>query len=89
MFEDSFDAKQCNSEELIFQKLAYIHHNPVSKKWNLVGDFTDYEHSSASFYEREIKRYENLIHVNDAFAGKFPGSLPLAQKLGEKTPGVP
>jgi len=78
VFEDSFDAKECHSEEFIFQKLQYIHHNPISKKWNLAGDFTDYEHSSASFYEREIKRYQKIIHVNDALASKLPGS-PIAQ----------
>ena len=38
VFEDSFDAKECYSEEFIFQKLQYIHLNPVSKKWNLVSD---------------------------------------------------
>lgn len=78
VFEDSFDAKECHSEEFIFQKLQYIHHNPISKKWNLAGDFTDHEHSSASFYEREIKRYQKIIHVNDALASKLPGS-PIAQ----------
>jgi hypothetical protein len=85
VFEDSFDAKECYNEEFIFQKLMYIHHNPVSKKWNLVKDFTDYEHSSASFYERGIKKYENILHVNDVLASKLPGSLPRT-KPGEKTP---
>jgi hypothetical protein len=80
VFEDSFDAKECYSEEFIFQKLQYIHHNPVSKKWNLAGDFADYEHSSASFYEGGKKRYENLVHVNDALASKLPGSLHPAQR---------
>jgi hypothetical protein len=48
----------------------------VSKKWNLVNDFTDYEHSSASFYERGLKRYEKIVYANDALSGKIPGSLP-------------
>jgi hypothetical protein len=81
VFEDSFDAKDCYSEEFIFQKLQYIHHNPVRKKWNLINDFTEYEHSSASFYERGIKKYENLVHVRDALSSKLPGSLPTAQRL--------
>jgi hypothetical protein len=55
--------------------LQYIHHNPVRKKWNLVNEFTNHEHSSASFYERGIKRYENILHVNDALASKLQGSL--------------
>jgi hypothetical protein len=75
VFEESFDAKECYTEEFIFQKLHYMHHNPVSKKWNLVNDFTDYEHSSASFYEKRLKRYENLVQLSDALSGKLPGSL--------------
>ena len=65
VFEESFDAKECYSHEFLFQKLDYIHHNPVSKRWNLVNDFRDYKYSSASFYEQGIKRYDRLIHVND------------------------
>jgi REP element-mobilizing transposase RayT len=73
VFEESFDAKECYSGEFIFQKLEYMHHNPVSKKWNLVNDFTKYEHSSASFYETGIRKYQNLVHINDVH--KLPGSL--------------
>ena len=86
VFEDSFDAKQCFSKDFILQKLAYIHRNPVSKKWSLVSDFAEYEHSSAPFYENGIMRYKNIVHVNDALAGKLPGSLPHTE-LSEKTPG--
>jgi hypothetical protein len=86
VFEESFDAKECYREEFIFQKLAYIHHNPVSKKWNLARDFTDYEHSSASFYQRGERRYEKVMHVSDALAGKTPGSLH-SQSQAVKTPG--
>lgn len=38
------------SEELIVQKLNYIHANPVRGKWNLCKEFTDYKNSSAGFY---------------------------------------
>jgi putative transposase len=86
VFEDSFDAKHCYSKDFMFQKLAYIHHNPVSKKWSLVLDFVQYEHSSASFYESGIMRYKNMFHVNDALSGKLPGSLQCTE-LSEKTPG--
>jgi REP element-mobilizing transposase RayT len=51
VFEDSFDAKECHSTKFILQKLEYMHHNPVSKRWQLANDFADYEYSSASFYE--------------------------------------
>jgi REP element-mobilizing transposase RayT len=86
VFEDSFDAKECYSREFILQKLDYMHHNPVSKRWQLVNDFTDYEYSSASFYEKGIKRYEKLVHINDALNDAIPGSPP-SQSSAMKTPG--
>jgi len=67
VFEDSFDAKECRSREFIKQKLDYIHKNPVSKRWQLVNDYTEYPYSSASFYEKGIKRYENLLHVAEVW----------------------
>ena len=58
VFEESFDAKGINSEKFLLQKLNYIHRNPVSGRWNLAKDFTEYEHSSASYYEtEEVKNY--------------------------------
>jgi len=53
VFEPSFDAKVVYSIDFLHQKLDYIHHNPVSGKWNLCNEFVDYEHSSAAFYELE------------------------------------
>jgi REP element-mobilizing transposase RayT len=51
VFNPSFDSKICYGQDFIEQKLDYIHANPISGKWNLVNDFTDYDHSSARFYE--------------------------------------
>ena len=65
VFEDSFDAKECYSNKFVYQKLEYMHKNPVSKKWQLVNDFTDYLHSSASFYEKGLHHYDNLFHLNE------------------------
>ena len=51
---------------MIEQKLDYIHHNPVSGKWNLVEDFTQYLYLSAAFYvldeigEVEVTHYKDL-----------------------------
>ena len=61
VFEESFDAKECQSMKFILEKLKYIHHNPVSERWQLVNDFTDYEYSSASFYEKGIKNMKSLF----------------------------
>ncbi len=62
VFRLSFDAKKCYDESMIEQKLKYIHGNPVSGKWNLVSDFTDYIHSSASFYELGKKGIYEVLH---------------------------
>jgi hypothetical protein len=85
VFEDSFDAKECNTEKFILQKLQYMHLNPVSKKWNLVKDFIDYQYSSAAFYEAGA-RGNNIKHVNDILSGVIPGS-PYTQGQAMKTPG--
>ncbi len=54
VFHLSFDARKCFTEKMVEQKLDYIHHNPVSGKWNLVEDFSEFAHSTASFYERGV-----------------------------------
>jgi len=51
VFEPSFDAKPIYSDKFLNQKLDYIHRNPISGKWNLCSNITDYYHSSAAFYE--------------------------------------
>ena len=50
-----FDAKPVYNQKFFMQKFNYIH-NPVSCKWNLVNDYADYGHSSASFYESGIAK---------------------------------
>jgi hypothetical protein len=54
-------------------------------RWQLVNDFADYEYSSASFYEKGIKKYENLVHINDALNNLIPG-VSVTQSPTEKTP---
>ena len=65
VFRSSFDSKPCYSEEFILQKLDYMHHNPVSGKWNMVEDFTDYLHSSAKFYELNTKGVYKITHYKN------------------------
>ena len=50
VFEPSFDAKAIYSFDFLYQKLNYIHCNPVMGKWQLSKEYTDYKHSSAAFY---------------------------------------
>ena len=50
VWEDSFDWKECYNQDMIVQKLDYIHNNPCAGKWNLVDEPSKYIHSSAKFY---------------------------------------
>ena len=65
VFKDSFDAKAIFSNKFLRQKIDYIHYNPVSGKWQLVNNYTDYEHSSASFYELNIAKHFPILHYKD------------------------
>ena len=67
VFQPSFDAKPIFSEKFLFQKLDYIHHNPVSGKWNLVEVCTEYEHSSAKYYEFGEFGIYPVTHYEDVF----------------------
>ena len=62
VFQPSFDAKLCDSSDMIEDVLDYMHHNPVGGKWSLVDEFPDYRFSSASFYEHGI---HSILHVTD------------------------
>ena len=66
VFEESFDCKECFTENFLVQKLDYMHHNPMSGKWNLVADFALYPHSSAGYYEGTgAHAYEKILHFRD------------------------
>ncbi|MDW3210727.1 MAG: transposase [Reichenbachiella sp.] len=50
-----------------YQKLDYIHRNPVSGKWKLVNDWVDYKYSSGSFYENQSSDFGFLKHLGNEF----------------------
>ena len=51
--------------EVVYQKLEYIHLNPLADHWALVKEPYDYLYSSASFYETSDIRFQFLRHVNE------------------------
>ena len=53
------------SPSVIFQKLDYVHTNPVQGKWNLADDFVSYQFSSARFYETLEDHWGILTHIQD------------------------
>ena len=67
VFEESFDWKECLTDDFIKQKLDYIHNNPCTIKWNLVKNPSDYIHSSAAFYilDKENKHVTNFLKMHD------------------------
>ncbi len=65
VFKDSFDLKLCYSYKFLKQKLDYIHSNPVSKKWNLAKDVTEYKHSSARYYLTGEQGIYEVLHTNE------------------------
>jgi len=50
-----------------FQKLDYIHNNPLHERWNLCTLPEDYDYSSACFYEKGLKHFKFLKDIRDEF----------------------
>ena len=50
---------------VIYQKLDYIHANPVQEKWSLCKEPKDYFYSSAAFYETGIDRFGMLTPIGE------------------------
>ena len=64
----SFDWKDCRSNDFIYQKLDYMHNNPMVKKWALCNNPLEYVHSSAKFYitgEQGFYPVTNFMEMED------------------------
>ena len=53
--------------EVAYQKLDYIHLNPLAEHWQLAKDPCDYEYSTAKFYESGIKEFSFIKDLRDEF----------------------
>lgn len=53
------------TNEIVYQKLDYIHKNPCSKKWMLVDNPVEYPYSSFEFYETGKDRFGFLLHIGE------------------------
>jgi len=53
------------SDEIVEQKINYIHLNPTRGKWVLANEITDYKYSSARFYYEGIDEWGFLTHYAD------------------------
>jgi REP element-mobilizing transposase RayT len=55
--------------EVAYQKLNYIHMNPLAEHWQLATDPSDYFFSSASFYEKNERRFAFIKDLRIEMAG--------------------
>ncbi|MEA3439407.1 MAG: transposase [Chloroflexota bacterium] len=53
------------TRKVLYQKIEYIHNNPVSKEWNLVKDRADYQYSSACYYDRDEQAVIKVDDIRD------------------------
>ncbi len=53
------------NEKTFFQKLNYIHNNPVSDRWKLAPIPEDYYYSSAKFYNTDIDDWGFIKHYRE------------------------
>ncbi len=61
-FWQKIQAKNIYSVKYLKQKLEYVHNNPIAKNWQLANERSDYEYSSACFYDKSI---EPIIPIDD------------------------
>jgi putative transposase len=55
------------TRKVAYQKLDYIHKNPLSERWNLCAQPADYAYSTAGFYENDEKRFAFLKDIRLEF----------------------
>ena len=54
-----------STDDILIQKLDYIHENPIKEKWNLCVSPEDYRWSSAQFYKSGYDEFGFLKHFRD------------------------
>ena len=57
-------AKNIYSIDFLWQKMEYIHQNPMAKNWKLVKNRTDYAYSSAGYYDDGKKPVIRITDIN-------------------------
>jgi REP element-mobilizing transposase RayT len=73
-------AKNVFSVDFLWQKIEYIHQNPLAKEWELAEDRADYPYSSAGYYDYGRKPVIEITDINEwlaanPFAGDGEGSI--------------
>ena len=55
------------TREVAFQKLNYLHNNPLAEHWQLAATPAEYIYSSAAYYEKEERYYSFLKDLREEF----------------------
>jgi putative transposase len=55
------------TQKVAYQKLDYIHRNPLAEHWQLAKDPCDYRYSSARYYELNEKNFSFLKDLREEF----------------------
>lgn len=55
------------TQKVAYQKLDYIHLNPLAEHWQLAKDPCDYKYSTAKFYETGVKDFIFIKDLRDEF----------------------
>jgi REP element-mobilizing transposase RayT len=55
------------TKEVAYQKLDYIHNNPLAEHWQLASDPCRYKYSSASYYEMNDASFSFLKDLREEF----------------------
>ncbi len=54
-------------EGIAYQKLDYIHANPIAEHWNLVSDPCDYKYSTAKLYEMGVSDFDFVKDLREEY----------------------
>ncbi len=55
------------NRQIAYQKLDYLHNNPLAGRWQLAADACSYNYSSAPFYEQNKNRFSFLKDLRGEF----------------------
>jgi putative transposase len=55
------------TDVVAYQKLDYIHRNPMAKHWRLVDDPCRYKYSTANFYNNGVKDFSFIRDLREEF----------------------
>ncbi|MDN4165740.1 transposase [Cytophagales bacterium LB-30] len=55
------------TREVAYQKMEYIHLNPLAEHWQLATNPCEYQYSTAKFYELGVKEFSFIKDLRDEF----------------------